>query len=113
MATKVIHRRLSEAELNAPDLDDEGELDVETFPVPDAKDPALREAWEEAMRILNEDDQSADVQLSDLPDGPAETGSADPAVESILEKASPASVAAFAELRQRLGALVKKKRPTL
>jgi hypothetical protein len=60
MATKTTGRRLTEAELNAPDLDDEGNFDVEYFPVPSSEgieDPELKEAWKEAMRILdgNED----------------------------------------------------------
>ena len=53
-----------------------------------------------------------DVKLSDVQEGSAETGSADPEVESILDKVTPAAAAAFAELRARLDALVKKKRQT-
>jgi hypothetical protein len=57
MATKTIHRRLSDAELNAPDLDDEGNLDVEYFPIPSGsgiENPELKAAWDEAIRILSE-----------------------------------------------------------
>lgn len=56
MATKTVHRELSEAELNAPDLDDEGNLDVEHYPIPDGstiRNPELRAAWDGAMKILN------------------------------------------------------------
>lgn len=63
MATKTTERRLTEAELNAPDLDDEGNFDVEYFPVPGSEgieDPELKEAWEEAMRILDEEGDLAE-----------------------------------------------------
>lgn len=55
MASKALHHELTEAELNAPDLD-EGERDVETFLMPDASgiaDPYLREVWEDAVKALN------------------------------------------------------------
>jgi hypothetical protein len=42
-------------------------------------------------------------------EGSAETGSADPIIEQILERTTPAADAAFMELRQRLRDLVKKK----
>jgi hypothetical protein len=55
MATKTT-RKLTEAELNAPDLDDEGELDVEHYPLPSAKgikSKQLAAAWEEALSLLD------------------------------------------------------------
>lgn len=59
---KAIARELTEAELYAPDLD-EGELDVEHFPVPevaDVDDPYLREVWAEAARQFNSGEMDAD-----------------------------------------------------
>jgi hypothetical protein len=53
MATKPAgKRRLSEADLNNPDLDDDGNLDVEHYPLPDASDiddQYLAEVWDEAV----------------------------------------------------------------
>ncbi len=59
MAIKPSGRKLSEAELYSPDLD-EGELDVEHYLVPDGsgfKDPYMRKAWDEALRLLNDPDE--------------------------------------------------------
>jgi len=62
---------MSEAELNAPDLDDEGNIDVEHYPVPggdDIADPYLREVWAESVKIINQEaESSADIAL-DTPD---------------------------------------------
>lgn len=47
---------MTEAELNAPDLDDDGNLDVEHYPVPDGvsvEDPYLRAVWDAAVRGLS------------------------------------------------------------
>lgn len=60
MATKT-GKKLTEEELNSPDLDDDGEVDVEIYPVPDAQaagidDPYLREVWDEAVRLLDDDE---------------------------------------------------------
>ena len=55
MAVKVDKRKLTEAELNAPDLDEDGNIDVERYPVPagaDITDPYLREVWQEAVGLL-------------------------------------------------------------
>ena len=54
MGIKALGRKLSEAELYAPDLD-EGVLDVEHYLVPqsDSKDDYLREVWNEAARMVN------------------------------------------------------------
>lgn len=55
MAVKALHGELSEAALNAPDLD-EGQLDVEHYPLPsgdDIADPYLREVWAEAKRLID------------------------------------------------------------
>jgi len=60
MATKAGERKLSEAELNAPDLDDDGNLDVEHYPIPDGsgiKDEYLRSIWDEAVKGLNQDQE--------------------------------------------------------
>ena len=68
MAVKIAERKLSEAELYAPDLD-EGEVDVEHYPLPDAgeiEDPYLAEVWEAAGQLLDqksypdEDDEGED-----------------------------------------------------
>ncbi len=56
MAIKTGGRKLSEAELNAPDLDDDGNPDVETFPVPGGAgidDDYLRAVWDEAVAGLD------------------------------------------------------------
>lgn len=55
MAIKALGRKLTDAELNAPDLD-EGERDVETYLVPDGAnitDPYLRAVWQEAADAVN------------------------------------------------------------
>jgi hypothetical protein len=60
MATKATGRKLSEAELNASDLDDDGNLDVETFPVPDGsaiEDPYLKNVWQRAVKDLDANDE--------------------------------------------------------
>ena len=52
-------RRLSEAELNAPDLDDDGELDVETYLLPSVdgiEDPYLADVWEAALGEMDNED---------------------------------------------------------
>lgn len=56
MAIKTTGRKLNEAEMNAPDLDD-GQLDVEHYPLPDGstiEDPYVRAVWEEAVAGLGE-----------------------------------------------------------
>lgn len=56
MAIQTDGPKLSEAERNAPDLDDDGNLDVEHYLVPDGdhiKDDYLRSVWEEVSRQLN------------------------------------------------------------
>ena len=68
MASKPLGRKLNEAELNAPDLD-EGVLDVETYPVPDGSnidDPGLRAAWDEARRLI----ETGEIDHADA--GPSE-----------------------------------------
>lgn len=55
MAIKALGRKLSDAELNAPDLD-EGEHDVETYLVPDGmdiEDSYLRAVWQEVAAAMN------------------------------------------------------------
>lgn len=81
MAIKSDSRKLSEAELYAPDLD-EGEVDVEHYPLPDAgeiEDPYLAEVWEAAVQLL---DQNSDED-DEGKDGDAE---GDEASSSTLEK---------------------------
>lgn len=54
MAIKALGKKLTEAELYAPDLD-EGELDVEYYLIPDSEgisDPYLKKAWNEAKRLI-------------------------------------------------------------
>jgi hypothetical protein len=54
VAIRPTKRKLTEAELNAPDLDDDGNLDVEHYPLPDSsgiKDPALAAAWDEMLEM--------------------------------------------------------------
>ena len=49
-------RKLSEAELNDPDLDDNGEVNVESYPLPsddEIEDPYLAEVWQAAVESLN------------------------------------------------------------
>jgi hypothetical protein len=51
--------KLTEAQLNAPDLDDQGRLDVEHYPIPDAaeagmEDPYLASVWDGALKRLDE-----------------------------------------------------------
>lgn len=56
---------LSEAELNAPDIGDDGNLDVETFLLPDASgidDPYLKEVWELARQQLEDGDLEEDEE---------------------------------------------------
>jgi hypothetical protein len=46
----------TEADLNAPDLDEDGNLDVEHYPVPDGRairDPYLRGVWDDAVQSLD------------------------------------------------------------
>lgn len=74
-------------------------------------DETFRAEWEQ---LLDEAETGTDLSFLDplgSEEGSAPTGSADDAVESILDRATPAAGAIFAELRQRLQALVKKKRP--
>lgn len=52
--------KLSEAEMNAPDLDDDGEFDVEHYPLPACDDPKLKAAWDEAMRIVQGGSDASD-----------------------------------------------------
>jgi hypothetical protein len=51
MASKI-GRKLSEAEMNAPDLDEDGNLDVEHYPVPLVEGD---DTWNEAARQLNDE----------------------------------------------------------
>lgn len=63
MAVKATKRQLSEAELYAPDLDDDGELDPEHYPLPagdEIEDPYLAEVWEKALKELEEITPAAD-----------------------------------------------------
>lgn len=59
MAVRTSSRRLTEAELNAPDLDDDGDFDVEHYPLLAADvsaidDPYLAEVWDAAVKLLEE-----------------------------------------------------------
>ena len=65
MAIKATKRQLSEAELNAPDLDDDGELDPEHYPLPagdTVEDPYLAEVWAAAVKELEEMTPEEDTQ---------------------------------------------------
>jgi len=54
MATKISSRKLSEEEIYAPDLDEDGELDVEHYAIPLADgDSPLAQAWNEAVRLID------------------------------------------------------------
>ena len=58
MAVKTTVRKLTEAEMNAPDLDDDGNLDVEHYELPSGEnitDPYLRKVWDSAVRLIQED----------------------------------------------------------
>jgi len=68
MAINTDLPKLAEARLNAPDLDDEGELDVETYPLPEyeGEDPYLAEVWEAAKELL------ASASLPAKPEAPQE-----------------------------------------
>ena len=64
MATTDIGRELTEEELYSPDID-EGELDVESYPVPSGdgiEDPYLREVWNEAVRSIEENNVEGEDQ---------------------------------------------------
>lgn len=78
MAIKSGSRRLSEAELNAPDLDDDGNFDVETYSLPQASfdDPYLSQVWEDARRLLEEQGEGQEI--------PAVEPAFDPEVEKGL-----------------------------
>lgn len=57
MAVRQTERKLTEAELYAPDLDEDGELDVEHYSIPtgnDAADPYFAEVWDAALKLLDE-----------------------------------------------------------
>jgi hypothetical protein len=61
MAIKASGRKLTEAELNAPDLDDDGNLDVEHYLLPDASgitDPYLRDVWETVRRTMPDEEEA-------------------------------------------------------
>ena len=64
MATKAASKEESEldqAHLASPDVDDDGSFNVEHYPVPDGSDiddPALRAAWHEALKQLDNADDS-------------------------------------------------------
>lgn len=52
----------AEAKLNDPDLDDDGNLDVETFPIPGSEgidDPYLAEVWDLAIAMIDQRDRDA------------------------------------------------------
>ena len=132
MATKTVHRELSDAELNAPDLDDDGNLDVETFPVPDASeidDPALRDAWAEALSILEDSQQSTVKESKDASgheharDGKFGTGGGSPAngddahadLHAKAEKLAgkPGTASKILRTAGKIGAKVKEKTKAL
>ena len=61
MAINPNVRQLTEAELYAPDLDDDGNLDPETFPLSeriDTDDPYLQEVWREAVEELGQEEDT-------------------------------------------------------
>ena len=63
MAVNTELRKLTEEELNNPDFDDEGNLDVESYLLPDAgdiEDPYLAEAWEAALEELEVEEPAAE-----------------------------------------------------
>lgn len=64
MASKPSIRHLSEAERYAPDLDDDGNLDPETFPIPTAEgidDPYLQQVWQAAVEGLDQGEEEMPV----------------------------------------------------
>lgn len=57
MAVNTSIPKLSEAELNNPDLDDAGVLNVESYPLlsgDEIEDPYLSEVWNEAVKLIRE-----------------------------------------------------------
>ena len=63
MAVKTTGRKLTEAEMNAPDLDDDGNLDVEHYELPDGDsitDPYLRKVWNDAINLVDQNTTQRD-----------------------------------------------------
>lgn len=61
MAINTQLPKLTEAELNNPDLDDDGELDVERYPLPsgdEIKDRYLAKVWNEAIGLVENSEGS-------------------------------------------------------
>lgn len=57
MAINTELKKLTEAELNDPDLDDDGEINVESYPLPsgdEIEDPYLAEVWKAAVKQVNQ-----------------------------------------------------------
>lgn len=70
MAVRTTERKLTEAEINSPDLDEDGELDVERYALPagdEIEDPYLAETWDAALKLL--DEESPPEEEEDEDDG--------------------------------------------
>jgi len=64
MAVKNSKRELSEAQLNSPDIDQDGEFDVEHYQLPSGdniKDNYLRTVWNDAVEGLKTGDGVEDT----------------------------------------------------
>lgn len=69
MAIKPSPKRLTEQQLLNPDLDDDGNLDVERFPLPngeDIEDDYLREVWRAAVKLIKEEEISPQQPVGEI-----------------------------------------------
>lgn len=76
MAVRETSRKLSEVEIYAPDLDEDGEFDVESYPLPAGdgiEDPYLAEVWDTAVALIGnepvdeDEDDWNDEDIASLP----------------------------------------------
>lgn len=97
MASKITESVEKEALLYAPDLD-EGELDVETYPIPmpDTTDPDFLAAWKEARKIL------ASAAAEEKPIQMALEVLADDDAEAILNRALAGQYSLNERIRQEI-----------